>query len=155
MVAEEVGHIVDHLEEIGAIYQINGGWGVDALVGEQTRDHRDLDLFVDSDVEPQLHAWLVARGYRVVEDWRPVRCELAGSRGRVDVHPMVLDAAGNGRQQGLGGQVFEHPVDARTTGVIAGREVVVATAWRQRELRRGYPLRDVDRHDLSVLERLA
>ncbi|WP_237283485.1 nucleotidyltransferase domain-containing protein [Streptomyces alfalfae] len=21
-----------------------GGWGIDALVGEQTRDHRDLDL---------------------------------------------------------------------------------------------------------------
>jgi lincosamide nucleotidyltransferase A/C/D/E len=25
-----------------------GGWGVDALVGHQTRDHRDLDLALDA-----------------------------------------------------------------------------------------------------------
>lgn len=26
---------------------IDGGWGVDALLGEQTREHQDIDLFVE------------------------------------------------------------------------------------------------------------
>jgi hypothetical protein len=37
------------------------------------------------------------------------------------VHPMVLDSDGNGVQQGLGGEVFEHARAMRTLGVASGR----------------------------------
>lgn len=154
MPAEEVLRLVDHLVATGAIYQLNGGWGVDALVGTETRPHRDLDVFVDAEAVPSLLDWLAGRGYETLVDWLPVRAELGGPCGRVDVHPMVLDERGDGIQQGLDGEEFVHASADRTVGRIAGREVVVASADRQRRLRTGYALRDVDRHDLAMLDRL-
>ena len=154
MPAAEVGVIVGWLVGAGATYQVNGGWGVDALAGRQTRDHRDLDLFVDAAVVDELVAWLAQRGYRVTEDWLPIRVELAGERGRVDVHPMELQPNGDGVQQGFGEQVFLHAAKDRVVGVIDGREVIVASAARQRDLRTGYEARPVDLHDLAVLDDL-
>ena len=34
-------------EELEINVFIDGGWGVDALLGEQTREHQDIDLFVE------------------------------------------------------------------------------------------------------------
>ncbi|HEU4675013.1 MAG TPA: hypothetical protein VFS29_03440 [Motilibacteraceae bacterium] len=135
-------------------YQINGGWAVDALAGTQTRPHRDLDRFVDVTAMPDLLPWLESRGYVITEDWGPLRVELASATGRVDVHPMTIQSNGDGIQQGLGDEVFVHPAVERTVGVIGGREVVVATPARLRELRTGYELRPVDHHDLGVRDRL-
>ena len=35
----EVLTIIGWLTEKETVYQVNGGWGVDALVGRQTREH--------------------------------------------------------------------------------------------------------------------
>lgn len=43
----EVLAVVAWLEAAGVVYQVNGGWAVDALAGRQTRTHRDVDVFVD------------------------------------------------------------------------------------------------------------
>ena len=154
MRGDEVIRIVDWLEGAGVIYQINGGWGVDALVGRQTRPHRDLDVFIDTVHQIDFMSWLYSRGYRVVEDWRPVRVELVGPKGRVDVHPMRIDAAGDGVQQGLGDEVFVHAARDRTSGRIGGHAVVVASAERLRELRDGYVPRAIDHHDIEQLDQL-
>lgn len=154
MTAAEVVQIVAWLDANGVVYQVNGGWGVDALVGRQTRPHQDLDVFIDEDHEADFMAWLTSRGYRVTEDWRPVRVELSSPLGQVDVHAMRLDPAGTGVQQGLDGEVYLHPSRQRVTGLIDGQAVVVASAERARELRSGYPPRAVDLHDLAVLDEL-
>lgn len=154
MAATEVVQIIAWLEAAGVIYQINGGWGVDGLVGRQTRPHHDLDVFIDADHEATLLAWLTSRGYRVTQDWRPVRVELSSPGGRVDVHPMRIDAAGNGVQQGLDGEVYFHAAEHRVFGLIDGQAVVVASAQRARELHSGYPPREVDLHDLALLDDL-
>lgn len=154
MRAHEVILIVDWLEGADVIYQVNGGWGVDGLVGRQTRPHRDLDVFIDTEHVTGFMSWLYSRGYRLVEDWRPVRVELCGPRGRVDVHPMRIDAAGDGFQQGLGDEVFVHAARDRTVGRIGGQAVVVASKKRLRELREGYVPRAVDHHDLQQLDQL-
>ena len=154
MTASEVHAIVDWLETRAVVYQINGGWAVDGLVGHQTRPHRDLDLFVDAAAVDDIVGWLTARGYAVETDWLPARLELRSGPLRVDVHPMVLDSDGNGVQRGLGGEVFEHSRAMRTLGVVSGRAVVVATAKRLRELHEGYESRDVDVHDLHLLAEL-
>lgn len=154
MTAAEVVHVVAWLDAGSVVYQVNGGWGIDGLVGRQTRTHQDLDLFIDAAREADLLAWLAFRGYRITQDWRPVRVELSGPRGRVDVHPMRVDAGGNGVQQGFGHEVYLHALEDRVIGQIGGCPVVVASAERARELRRGYPPRDVDRHDLAQLDRL-
>jgi lincosamide nucleotidyltransferase A/C/D/E len=151
MTAIEVHAIVEWLETRAVVYQINGGWAVDALVGHQTRPHRDLDLFVDAAAVDDILGWLTARGYAAETDWLPARLELRSGPLRVDLHPMVLDSDGNGVQRGLGDELFEHSRAMRTLGVVSGRAVVVATARRLRELHEGYEPREVDVHDFHLL----
>jgi lincosamide nucleotidyltransferase A/C/D/E len=43
------GDVVDFYKivtQLGVDLWIDGGWGVDALLGEQTRPHRDLDIAI-------------------------------------------------------------------------------------------------------------
>lgn len=44
--ADDVIRILDLLETAGAPCWVAGGWGSDALVGHQTREHADVDLAV-------------------------------------------------------------------------------------------------------------
>ena len=67
MSAVEVVRVVEWLGSRSAVYQVNGGWAVDALYGSQTRSHADLDIFVDATVVDDLIAWLKSAGYEVVE----------------------------------------------------------------------------------------
>lgn len=39
--------IITYAEENGINIWIDGGWGVDALLEEETRAHNDIDLFVE------------------------------------------------------------------------------------------------------------
>ena len=154
MDADEVVRIVDWLDERSVVYQVNGGWAVDALVGFQSRSHGDLDLFVDATKVETLIEWLSGRGYEVVEDWLPIRVELRSGDRAVDIHPMELDAAGDGVQRGFGDETFAHRARDRAEGMIRGRPVVVATAAMLMALRSGYELRPEDHHDLDLLRDL-
>lgn len=154
MDAAEVVRVISWLEERAVVYQVNGGWAVDALHGSQTRSHGDLDVFVDSTTVGALIEWLVCREYILVEDWRPIRVELRAGDRAVDIHPMDVDSVGNGVQQGFGDDTFVHRARERAVGSIGGRPVIVACAERLRTLRRGYELRSEDRHDLEVLRKL-
>jgi hypothetical protein len=72
----EVLGVLADLTKAGCSVWVAGGWGVDALVGRQTRLHRDLDLALDPRNEMVALRALERRGYRVESDWRPVRVEL-------------------------------------------------------------------------------
>jgi lincosamide nucleotidyltransferase A/C/D/E len=39
--------IILYAEENGIAIWLDGGWGVDALLGEETRIHNDIDLFAE------------------------------------------------------------------------------------------------------------
>lgn len=41
--------VLDALDRAGVSHWVAGGWGVDVLVGIETRPHRDLDLAVDAE----------------------------------------------------------------------------------------------------------
>lgn len=83
-------------------------------------------------------AVLADLGYVVETDWRPVRVELvAPGRGRVDVHPIDFDSAGDGVQQGLDSAVFRYPAACLTSGTIAGRTVPCLSVARQVQLHGG------------------
>lgn len=155
MSAAEVGVVLDALEDAGCRVWLEGGWGVDALVGRQTRPHRDLDLAIDAQQEAGALASLERIGYRIETDWRPTRVELvAPGRGWVDLHPVAFDAAGDGVQIGPEGETYDYPADGFTTGTIGGRVVGCVTAVQQVAWHSGYELRDVDRADLEQLRRL-
>jgi aminoglycoside-2''-adenylyltransferase len=44
---EDVIEVLETLDRRGIHVWIDGGWGVDALIGKQTREHLDLELAVD------------------------------------------------------------------------------------------------------------
>ena len=48
MDALDVIDVLDRLDAVGVEWCVDGGWGVDALVGRQTRPHKDLDLRVSA-----------------------------------------------------------------------------------------------------------
>ncbi len=151
MAAAEVLRVLAVLERAW----VAGGWGVDALVGEQTREHRDLDLAIDAHTEAKALEALDALGYRVETDWRPARVELAAGHERfVDLHPVTFDAHGHGRQSDLDGGHFDYPPECFVTGRIGGQAVPCLSVEQQRRFHTGYEPRDVDRHDLALLDRL-
>jgi lincosamide nucleotidyltransferase A/C/D/E len=150
----EVARVVAFMEEAGFVYQVNGGWAVDALLGRQTRVHGDLDVFLDTTALPTAIDWLERRRYRREEDQLPSRLEMRRGDWVVDLHPMQLDDEGNGRQEALEGEGFIHRTAERTTGSIAGQSVTVATPGRLIELHDGYTHRDADIHDLELLRSL-
>jgi lincosamide nucleotidyltransferase A/C/D/E len=153
--AAEVRAVLDALDSAGCPAWLEGGWGVDALAGRQTRPHRDLDIAIDASQESLVLATLDRLGYTIETDWRPTRVELvAPGRGWVDVHPVVLDSAGDGVQTGLDGETYRYPAAGFTTGTVAGRTVGCISVEQQIAWRSGFALRAVDHHDLAVLHQL-
>jgi len=155
MDAPEVHAVLDALASAGCRAWVAGGWGVDALVGRQTRSHRDLDLAIDATAERVALNALAQRGYAVEADWRPVRVEVAAPGDRwVDLHPVVFDEAHNGVQAGLDGTVFIYPAACFVTGTIAGREVGCMSVQQQLNFHSGYEPRVVDLADLALLRQM-
>lgn len=152
----DVRTVLDGLTDRGVTFWVAGGWGIAALVGRQTREHRDLDLLVDADQLGSCLGLLEELGYQPETDWLPVRLELvAGSGRRVDLHPVVLDDDGNGVQAAPEGGSYVYPAEVFTIGRVRDRDVPCLTASHQREVHRGYPPRDQDVHDLAQLRRIA
>lgn len=104
MASGEVMTVLEALDTVGCRYWLEGGCGVDVLLGRQTRPHRDLDVDFDATYEAQVLAVLQDLGDTVETDWRLNRVELfAPARGPMDLHPLLLDDDGSARQAGLGG----------------------------------------------------
>jgi lincosamide nucleotidyltransferase A/C/D/E len=68
------------------------------------------------------------------------------------VHPLVIDAQGNARQAALDGGWHEFPRSFFTVGRLGDVPVPCVSIGAQRLSHSGYQLRDVDQHDLAVLE---
>jgi lincosamide nucleotidyltransferase A/C/D/E len=155
MRVSEVIEVLAAMDGAEVRHWVAGGWGVAALTGRQTRDHRDLDLAVDArDLSPCLEA-LERLGYGVETDWIPVRVELRAPGERwVDVHPVTFDPTGHGRQSDLGGGHFDYPPTAFAEGSIGGRPVHCLSVEQQRQFRSEYKHRPQDLHDLADLDAL-
>lgn len=150
--ADDVIFMAGAFDAAGIRYWIAGGWGVDALLGTQTRSHDDLDISVPSDKEAIVLATLEALEFTVTTDWRPVRIATRDADGReVDVHPIRFRADGSAWLPSVDGGRFEYPADCFTTGVIAGRTVPCLSASQQVAFHRGYELQDKDHADLQAL----
>lgn len=136
-------------------YWVDGGWGVDILVGAQTRAHRDVDIDFDASCTDKLLQLLKNNGYEVVTDWSPVRIELYHSQlGYIDIHPFVLNDDGTARQANLDGEWYEFEADFFGTADFNGRIIPCISAKGQKVFHTGYELREVDKHDIRNIEKL-
>src|SRR5215210_3088183 len=89
MNVDDVRAAVRAMADAGVPAWVAGGWGIDALVGLVTREHRDLDLAVPAELDETAIALLTGLGYVLSEDQRPARFEMQAPGGRViDVHPV-------------------------------------------------------------------
>jgi lincosamide nucleotidyltransferase A/C/D/E len=159
--AARVLEVLDLLATTGVSVWIAGGWGVDALVGRQTRRHYDLDLVIsDSDEAYRKVADVLQReGFHPDEPEltaglaMPLRCAWRHDDGHsLEIMPVTLQAP----------PFNAAPARARTpagwspftSGHISGRTVPCLSAGMQVTLHEeyGYPLREMDEADLRLLD---
>jgi lincosamide nucleotidyltransferase A/C/D/E len=158
MAAGDVVEILGCLGAASVDVWLDGGWGVDALVGEQTREHNDLDLIVRDAHEPQMREALATHGFIQVDRDPAQNFILADERGReVDVHPVRFDDQGNGHLLTEDGEPFGHSAEAfAATGRVSGYRAACLSAEAQMSNHSwGYEPGDTDFQDMRLLhERL-
>ena len=149
MDAQDVIELLEFLEESELEIYVDGGWAVDALLGQQTRNHDDLDVAIPHAQVPLLRRLMATRGFHEQPGPDSWECNFvladAGDR-RLDVHAYTLDAAG----KNLGGVPYaaEH---LSGTGVIAKRPVrCIDPAWLVK-FHTGYKVDEKDRQDVRLL----
>jgi lincosamide nucleotidyltransferase A/C/D/E len=99
MTEEQVLNVLMAFEKAGASAWVDGGCGIDALLGEQTRDHDDLDLVVPLELVPVCRRVLGEAGFEVERDWLPTALAMRHPDGRaVDLHPVEPTPDGGGDQ---------------------------------------------------------
>ena len=147
--------LLDLLDSIGMRYWLDGGWGIDALYGKQTRAHRDIDIDFDSLYTKQLLDILQENGFIRETDWLPTRVELYNEKlGYVDLHPFVLHEDGTSKQADLQGGWYEFQPDYFSEAILEGRMIPCISLKGQKIFHTGYELRAKDIHDLALLNEM-
>jgi lincosamide nucleotidyltransferase A/C/D/E len=125
MTSSALVELLSVLDGAGIDAWLDGGWGVDALLGTQTRPHKDVDLIVRLADVPWLRDLLGQRGFAIREGSPPSCFVLADGKGlEVDVHPVTFDAGGNGVYRMEDGQDWIYPSGGFCgQGVVAGASV--------------------------------
>jgi len=164
--AEDVVGICAVLASGGIRLWLTGGWGIDALLGEETRPHKDLDIVILLDDVVRLRELLMRDGFHLKELWPenawvidaqgvevPTAFVLQDASGReLDVHAFRLDQQGDGipawaNDEGLAFKME----DLAGEGLIAGRAVRCVSPGAQLLCHAGYELPAVQRGDLERL----
>ena len=154
MTAADVIDLYAQLTDLGIQIWIDGGWGVDALLGEQTRPHGDLDIVIQQKDVPRLRELLEPQGYRDVErdDTSPWNFVLGDDDGReVDVHAIVFDAEGNGLYGPAAKGVYFPAASLSGSGTIDGHAVRCISAEYVIKFHTGYEPHDSDFRDVAAL----
>lgn len=154
MTSHDVIALYEELERRGVEIWIDGGWGVDALLGKQSRPHQDLDIAIQQKDLPNFRELLEERAYEdikveIARDWNFV---LGDKHGReIDVHVIVLDGHGDGIY-GPAENGEKYPAASLTgNGLIEGRGVrCISPEWMVK-FHSGYKLKEKDFRDVSAL----
>lgn len=132
---------------------LDGGWGVDALLGKQTREHGDVDIVVQQKDVSNLRKLLEKNGYQEVKrddtsDWNFV---LGIGELLVDVHVVTFDEKGNGIYGPPERNVFYPAYSFKGDGEIDNFPVKCLTAEYQVESHTGYEIDEKDYKDVAAL----
>lgn len=149
MTADDVVEIVQLLDHNHIEFTVDGGWGVDALLGEQTRRHADLDIAIQHKDVARIRALLQARGYRDVprDDTWECNFVLGDEQGHeIDIHSYTFDDAGN-----LIHGVAYPIASLAGSGFVNGYPVkCISPEWLVK-FHSGYNLDENDYHDVKAL----
>ena len=136
-------------ESTGIEVWLDGGWAVDALLGTQTRPHRDVDIILRVADLPKLREILGSRGFEIRHGTES-NFVLADRSGlEVDVHAIVFDREGNGVYRMENGSDWIYPAAG-----FSGRGVVQGIGVRSQVLchAHGYVPTEKDLRDMELLQ---
>ncbi len=150
MTVENVHWFLDLFTSLEIVVWIDGGWGVDALLGEQSRPHGDLDIIIPTSDSTKLTDALLDREFsQVYTDDRTDRNFVMGhpGYGLIDFHVIELTEGGMG--------IYDPWVipasDMRAEGSIGGRTVRCLSPEYQVRSHSGYTLKSTDFADMAAL----
>jgi len=154
VLATDVLEVLGALQRAGLRVWLDGGWGIDALLGEQTRDHEDVDIVVELDRLDDVLRTVARLGFFQVEDHLPTRAVLRSpAASQIDIHPVIFDEDGCGWQRHAApdGTDCPYPASGLGQGLLLGTTVPCLTPELQVEHHRGYAPRERDRLDMAAL----
>ena len=163
--AEDAIHIYQRFLDNGIQVWLTGGWGIDALLGEETRPHKDLDIITLVDDVVPMRELLGREGYGLKELWSenrwvvdsrgteiPTAFVLHDAEGReVDVHAMAFDGQGNGIPAWAREGLMLSREDLGGEGRIAGVAVRCLSIEMQLRAHSGYELPPEQARDMELL----
>jgi lincosamide nucleotidyltransferase A/C/D/E len=144
--------LLNAIESVGIYVWLDGGWGVDALVGLQTRPHNDIDVFVEKKNTSAFINFLTSKGY--CEQKMTYTTE--GHSAWIDSLDHIIDL--HLFEFGESGMVyFEEEVYPSSvlngTGIIGGVAVRCLNADAQMLYHQGYDYTEKDVHDVLLLNK--
>ena len=154
MTADDVTQVLERLAGAGIEAWLDGGWAVDAVLGEQTRAHDDLDLIVRVADVPAMREALGRDGFEL-DRGQPLSNFVLrdATRREIDVHPVTFDATGDGVYRMENGDDWVFPAEGfGGRGRIGTRDVHCLTADVQMLCHAtGYTPGETDFHDMRLL----
>jgi len=155
--AQDVLEVLESLTAADVRWWVAGGWAVDALVGEQTRAHDDVDVMVPVDALPTVETSLGELGFARADDSElPAFLILRDPGGRqVDLYLLRFDSGGDGWQE-YSPTRWDHFSAAELSGVglIEGVEVRCLSPDALFAQFLGYTWGEKAIHDLTTLHRV-
>jgi lincosamide nucleotidyltransferase A/C/D/E len=149
MTAEDAVELVKLFEQNQIEVTLDGGWGVDALLGEQTRRHDDLDIVVAYQAVTQLRGSLEKKGFRDISRANTRECNfvMGDEQGRlIDIHTYTFDPDGH-PEFGI-----DFPLESLIgVGSIMGYPVRCVSGESIVNFHTGYPVDEKDYHDVKAL----
>jgi lincosamide nucleotidyltransferase A/C/D/E len=151
----DVLEIVGLLGSAGVDVWVDGGWGIDALLGEQTRPHTDLDLALPTRHWQLAQQALAARSFTLIRDDGPYNVVFMDPPGRlVDLHAFddTTTVVGDDgiERHGPDGLAYETGGFCGV-GIIDGHRVACMSAEFQMRSHTGYEVDEGDWHDVRHL----
>jgi len=146
---------------------LTGGWGIDALLEENTRPHKDLDVLVPFEDIAKLCRIMSGESYEIIEVWEencwrvdvdgnkiPTAFVLEDAQGcQLDVHAVYLNALGDALPAWNEPDGFMFSAeDLASTGLIEGFPVWCISATAQVFWHAGYELPEKHLEDMKLLE---
>lgn len=164
MSVEQAQAVYDLLDQNGVRAWVMGGWGVDALLGRITREHKDLDLLVLISDLPRYADVVQRHGFKRKLEWGEsqsisvnaadfdsafVDAHLDG--WEIDVHVIDVDPQGVVTQ--FHTDPWPLPRDCLSgAGTIEGAAVRCVTRAAQIAMHTGYDLPEKHREDVRLLQ---
>jgi lincosamide nucleotidyltransferase A/C/D/E len=153
MNSQKVKEVLDILSSNGVKVWLDGGWGVDALLHQQTRKHEDLDIVITNEDCEKAIALLEEYDYSLLieDDTKAWNFVLSDGANAIDFHVVDFDDTGKAIYGPKDGGASYPEYAFGTKGKIEGMLVPCLSPKYQLESHRGYPLREKDRQDIQRL----